>query len=370
MNVLSLFDGMSCGQLALNQLGVKVDNYYASEIDTYAMQITQKNFPDTIQLGDVTQVNNPHTNPIDSYVDLPQIDLLLGGSPCQGFSFSGKQLAFDDPRSKLFFEFVRLLKELKPKYFLLENVKMKKEYQDIITDQLGVEPIFINSALVSAQNRQRLYWTNIPNITQPDDRNILLKDILQHEVENEYTEPYVKLNGKESGCVGYVGNKPAQATRIYSDDYKSQSLLANGGGQGGKTGLYQIRGGAYRGRYEPDGSIKQQLEVRKDEKTNTLTSVQKDNVLVHEMVDRDKSFCIDANYHKGGNLQSYYGKHRRQLVFKGTSFFYRKLTPVECERLQTVPDGYTEGVSNTQRYRMLGNGWTVEVIKHILKGVA
>ena len=332
MNVLSLFDGMSCGQIALKQLGIKVDKYYASEIDKYAIQIAQKNFPDTIHVGDVTKV---------SAADFPKIDLLLGGSPCQAFSFAGKQLNFDDPRGKLFFEYVRLLKELKPKYFLLENVRMKQEYQDVISEHLGVKPIMINSALVSAQNRNRLYWTNIPNITQPKDKEIVLKDILEN-VQNEYTEPYVKLNGKKSGCVGYVGNKPAQATRIYSVNEKSQSLMANGGGQGGKTGLYQIPinkepkvalGGAIRGRYEDDGSIKQQLEIRKDEKTNTLKTVQKDNVVV------------DQELH------------------------YRKLTPLECERLQTVPDGYTDGVSNTQRYKMIGNGWTVEVIKHILNNM-
>jgi DNA (cytosine-5)-methyltransferase 3A len=321
MNVLSLFDGMSCGQIALKELGIKVDKYYASEIDKYAIQIAQKNFPDTIHVGDVTKV---------SAADFPKIDLLLGGSPCQGFSFSGKQLNFSDPRSALFFEYVRLLKELRPKYFLLENVRMKQEYQDVISKHLGVKPIMINSALVSAQNRNRLYWTNIPNITQPKDRGIILKDILENGiatdemttnkksfcltaryqgavawnsierrqrtmVQNEYTEPYVKLNGKKGGCVGYVGNKPAQATRIYSVNEKSQSLMANGGGQGGKTGLYQIP--------------------------------------------------INKELH------------------------YRKLTPIECSRLQTVPDGYCDGVSNTQQYKMLGNGWTVEVIKHILNNM-
>ena len=171
MNVLSLFDGMSCGQIALNQLGIKVDKYYASEIDKYAITITKKNFPNTIHLGDVTKVKAE---------DLEPIDLLMGGSPCQGFSFAGRQLNFNDPRSALFFEFVRLLKECKPKYFLLENVRMKKEYQDVISEHLGVEPIMINSALVSAQNRVRLYWTNIPNIIQPQDKGLMLKDILEN----------------------------------------------------------------------------------------------------------------------------------------------------------------------------------------------
>lgn len=322
MNVLSLFDGMSCGQLALNRLGIKVDKYFASEIDPYAIQISRKNFPEMIHLGDVTKVRGE---------DLPSIDLLLGGSPCQGFSFAGKQLNFKDPRSKLFFEFVRLYKELKPKYFLLENVNMKQEYQDVISEHLGVKPIRLNSALVSAQNRVRLYWTNITVNSLPDDKGILLKDILEYETENEYKEPYVKLNGNSLGCVGHVGKSPKQATRIYSVDNKSQCLTALGGGQGGKTGLYQI-----------------------------------------PIVDRDKSYCLDANYYKGASWDQYKTKARRQLVKlnEGDTFYYRKLTPTECERLQTVPDGYTEGVSNTQRYKMLGNGWTVDVIVHLLKNMS
>lgn len=161
MNILSLFDGISCGQIALNRADIKYNMYFASEIEKSAINITQKNFPNTVQLGDVTKVKAS---------DLPQIDLLIGGSPCQGFSFAGKQLNFDDPRSSLFFEFVRLLRECKPKYFLLENVKMKKEHQDVITEHLGVKPILINSSTVSAQDRKRLYWTNITDITQPKDK--------------------------------------------------------------------------------------------------------------------------------------------------------------------------------------------------------
>ena len=170
MNVLSLFDGMSCGRIALDRLGIKVDNYYASEIDKYAMKVSEANYPDIIQVGDITELD---------LSTLPKIDLIMGGSPCQGFSFAGKQLAFDDPRSALFFEFVRCVKELKPKYFLLENVRMKKEYLDVISEYMGVEPIMINSALVSAQNRVRYYWTNIPGIEQPEQRGIVLRDILE-----------------------------------------------------------------------------------------------------------------------------------------------------------------------------------------------
>jgi len=257
MKVLSLFDGMSCAQLALQKAGIPITRYYASEVDKYAIKVTQANFPNTIQLGDVQQVTADQVG---------DIDLLVGGSPCQGFSFAGKQLNFNDPRSKLFFEYVRLLKELKPKYFLLENVRMTKPTQDAISEQLGVEPIAINSNLVSAQNRHRLYWTNIP-FTIPEDKGIVLTDIIE------------------------------------------------------------------------DG-----------------------------MVDRDKSHCIDANYFKGGNLKSYFEKHRRQLVFNKAS--YRKLTPVECERLQTVPDNYTNHVSDTQRYKMLGNGMTVDIISSILGGIS
>lgn len=303
MKVLSLFDGMSCGRIALDKAGIKVTKYYASEIDKYAIEIAKKNYPDTVHVGDVRQVQA---------ADIGEIDLLIGGSPCQGFSFAGHQLNFDDPRSQLFWEYVRLLKELKPKYFLLENVRMKQQSMDVITEALGVEPIAINSNLVSAQNRYRLYWTNIPMDGLPDDKGIKLKDILEEGV-----------------------------------------------------------------------------------------------------VDRDKAHCLDANYFKGGNLKQYFEKHRRQLVFSADGLChvgdadlsgnesvkrvyhasgkaptlttmggghrepkvyvepmqYRKLTPLECERLQTVPEGYTEGVSNTQRYKMLGNGWTVDVVSHIMEGM-
>ena len=276
MNVLSLFDGMSCGQIALNRIGIKPNKYYASELDKYAITVTQANYPDTIQVGDVT-------NWRDWGIDWASIDLLIGGSPCQGFSFAGKQLAFDDPRSKLFFVYVDILNHIRSVNpgikFMLENVKMKKEYLDVISEHLGVQPVFINSALLSAQNRQRYYWANWA-FGQPEDKGILLADII------------------ESGAV-----------------------------------------------------------------------------------DRDKSYCIDANYFKGGSLKNYLDKKRRQVALSQSETRLcvfedddatrpvRKLTPTECERLQTVPDNYTAHVSNTQRYRMLGNGWTVDVIAHIFKGI-
>lgn len=177
MNILSLFDGISCGRIALERAGIKVDKYYASEIDRHAIKVSEANYPAIIRLGDVTKWRE---------WDLPEIDLLIAGSPCQGFSLSGKQLNFEDIRSKLFFEFVDILKHYKPKYFLLENVGMKKEYENVISDILGVKPIKINSNLVSAQNRKRLYWTNIPNVVQPEDKKIILADILDSN-ESSYS---------------------------------------------------------------------------------------------------------------------------------------------------------------------------------------
>jgi DNA-cytosine methyltransferase len=352
MNVLSLFDGMSCGRIALDRLGIKVDNYYSSEIDKYAMKVSEANYPDIIQIGDVTKIN---------YEELPQIDLIMGGSPCQGFSFAGKQLAFDDPRSALFFCFWRAVKHLKPKYFLLENVRMKKEYLDVISEYMGVEPIMINSALVSAQNRVRFYWTNIPGIEQPEQRGIVLRDILEDGFGSERDKSYcidanyykgASVEQYKKKCRRQLVNKPLhigtavdlngydQIKRVYSEDGKSPTLTTCGGGHREP----KVVAGAFRGRYYKDGvrqdqfgsvagKTKQMLELRKDEKTNTVTTVQKDNVLTKDNV------------------------------------YWRKLTPVECERLQTVPDNYTNHVSNTQRYKMLGNGWTIEVIAHILKNM-
>jgi DNA-cytosine methyltransferase len=216
MNVLSLFDGMSCGMIALDRLGIKVDNYYASEIDKYAMQVSAANYPEIIQVGDITKLD---------LSTLPKIDLVMGGSPCQGFSFAGKQLAFDDPRSALFFEFVKCVKELNPKYFLLENVKMKKEYLDIISEYMGVEPIFINSSLVSAQSRQRYYWTNIPNVTPPEERGIVLRDILEDQVGSEH---YVGDNMQKNynGGNQLNPNYKSQANTIHNEDKKSGTICA------------------------------------------------------------------------------------------------------------------------------------------------
>jgi Site-specific DNA methylase len=176
-NVLSAFSGCSMDRVALDRAGINVRWHMASEIDKPAIQVAKRNYPDIHHIGDVTECEHLWTER-----GYPEVDIMIGGSPCQGFSFAGKQLNFDDPRSKLFFEFVKLKNLLKPKYFLLENVRMKKQYQDIISEHLGVEPIAINSNLVSAQNRYRLYWTNIPNVTQPDDKGILLQDILEEGI--------------------------------------------------------------------------------------------------------------------------------------------------------------------------------------------
>lgn len=283
MNVLSLFDGMSCGQIVLSELGIKVNNYFASEIDTNAIKVTQHNFPNTIQLGDVTKVKGEY---------LPKIDLLYGGSPCQGFSFAGKQLNFEDDRSKLFFEFVRILKETNPKYFLLENVKMKKEFEDVITECLGVEPILINSSLVSAQNRQRLYWTNIPNVAQPEDKGILLKDILD-----------------SNGDFIFISDEKT-SKRQFKKSYLQYDINGKGNGSQDQRAYY-LNG---------------------------------------------KHGCLDT----GANGKA------KVLLEDGR---VRKLTRNELERLQTVPINYTEPVSLAQAGKMLGNGWTVEVIKHIFKNI-
>lgn len=367
MIVLSLFDGMSCGQIALNQLGIKVDDYYASEIDKWAIQVTQKNYPDTIQLGDITKWREWN-------IDWASINLVCGGSPCQGFSFAGKQLAFDDPRSKLFFEFVDIvnhIKSLNPDVkFLLENVRMKKEYLDVISEYMGVQPVMINSALVSAQNRVRFYWTNIGEIEQPEDRGILLKDIIEYgEVDRDKSlvvttrvagataKRYKEKSLHQMVIVDSLyNNRPA---RVYKE--KSPTIRSS------RTGLI-VTGGAIRGRYNEDVKTEQKLEVQHTGRTNSITTVQKDSLCIQvgeaDLKGHDSIKRVYSPDGKSPTLTTMGGGHREPKIAQ-PELTWRKLTPLECERLQTVPDGYTEGVSNTQRYRMLGNGWTVEVIKHI-----
>ncbi len=516
MRVLSLFDGMSCGRIALDQLGIPVEKYYASEIDKYAIQVSQANYPDIEQVGDICNLDPK---------DYKDIDLILAGSPCQGFSFAGKQLAFDDPRSALFFEFIRLLKEIKPKYFLLENVRMKKEFLQVISEQVsecypeipfGIEPVFINSSLVSAQSRQRYYWTNIPGIKQPEDKGIVLRDILEdnfdsdrdksycidanysktgakpHHYKDKYRRQLVnkpikvgmnveevkvrkhevnisglqhllremkKESGKTNKQIAEETNMPVTKVehwfrtdssfsipgdnvwlklkevlgiatdvfdrevmefeyrdgvyetkqRVYSENGKSPTITAsnteqyiettpkqvgvavdiNGHDilkrvyspdgkaptvntcQGGNREPKVVTGGAFRGRaYDKDGKRKdrdgssvanqttQMLELRKDDKSNAITTVNKDSLVVSPI--REKSKTVRS----GG--RGSYDRHEWDSV---DELHWRKLTPLECERLQTVPDNYTNHVSNTQRYKMLGNGWTVAVIKHIFENM-
>jgi len=282
MNVLSVFDGMSCGQIALNRAGIKYDKYFASEIDKNSIKVTQHNYPNTVQLGDVTKVS------ADS---LPKIDLLLGGSPCQSFSYAVNTNTGFDGKSKLFFEYVRLLKELKPKYFLLENVLMKKEWEDVITYTLGVKPIAINSELFSAQSRPRLYWTNIPVGKLPLSNPLVLGNILEPVVDAKY---YYE---EDFTFHGY-------------DKVVCATLAING----------------------------------------------------HDILKR-----VNSPSHKCQTLTAVCGGNQQKKVLNGYDVKVRKLTPLEYERLQTVPDNYTNvsGVSNGARYKMLGNGWTVDVIAHI-----
>ncbi len=295
MNVLSLFDGMSCGQLALKKAGIKVDTYYASEVDKYAIQVAEKNFPNTIHIGSVLDIEGWKFGG-------EKIDLLIGGSPCQSFSRSGDGSGFDG-KSKLFWEYVRVLNEVKPTYFLLENVIMKKEWEQVITDALGVEPIMIDSKLLSAQKRQRLYWTNIPFDKDIKDMNVNISDILC-ECDTD-----VVINNHDV-VLEKVGDsfKVKNATKL-------GYLIAN------------------------DGDCIN-LEVPKSNTRRGRVSVGKSNTL---------------------NTACNYG-----VVVDGN---LRKLNITELERLQTLPDGYTSGVSETQRKKMIGNGWTVDVIAHIFKGL-
>jgi DNA (cytosine-5)-methyltransferase 3A len=380
MNVLSLFDGMSCGQQALERTGIKVDNYFASEIDKYAIQVTMANYPNTIQLGSVVDVNG---------YDLPKIDLLIGGSPCQSFSFAGKRKGMStkdeqeiltlehylqlksegyefEGQSYLFWEYMRLIYEVKPKYFLLENVMMGEKWEKVLSKAIGVTPIMINSSLVSAQNRKRLYWTNIGMesaglfgypvsiIDQPKDKGILLKDILETDVDEKY---FLKQNFKnerlKSNLIKHKNDLKdlclldSYNQAIYYDKSITINTRVNASSQ---THIYEnretnavkiIANGCKEqviGRKaQPDGTYKREYEISNDEKSKTL----------------------ETNKHKNN-------VHFREVCqFNSINSQIRRLTPIECERLQTVNDNYTNYVSDSQRYRMLGNGWTVDVIAHI-----
>jgi DNA (cytosine-5)-methyltransferase 3A len=350
MRVLSLFDGISCGRVALERAGIEVETYYASEIDKHAIAVSTKNYPDIVQLGSVVGLTPPDN-----------IDLLIGGSPCQDLSIAKKdRKGLDGDRSGLFWEYVRIKEECKPTYFILENVaSMPKKDRDLITITLGVQPVLFNSSLVSAQCRKRLFWTNL-KFDLPEDRGILLKDILQPDAEVDermmvdgkaftLTATYSKVSASDAQVensiqrkqrtmvkVGHIGKNDAQANRVYNPDGKSCTLSANGGGLGAKTGLYCIGRDVGRrlnedGKRDDDNTnlpYQRRIETRMDGKCGTLTSVQKDNLVVGEHI--------------------------------------RKLTPIECERLQSLPDNYTEGIAKTNRYKCLGNAFNVDVVSHIL----
>lgn len=338
---------MSCGQIALRELGVPIERYYASEIDKHAIAQTQLNFPETIQLGDVEKWREWN-------IEWEEIDLLLAGSPCQGFSLAGKMLGHDDPRSRLYWVFLDILhhvQKLNPNVkYLLENVRMRPSDEVRINESLGIRPVVINSALVSAQNRVRLYWSDIltksegiwgellTDIPQPADRGIYIGDILDDEVDEKYYMRNLSLNEDALECAALT------------QDVNNMACAMRGRGDNNE----------------------QQIELRKDNKSNSLTSVTKDNLLITPGTWRThkdgqgfrptaggKAPCIPARARNDGSGQP---------VAK-IGYMLRRLTPTECARLQTIPDWYKWGCSDTQAYKMLGNGWTVEVVKHILSHI-
>lgn len=347
MNVLSLFDGISCAYQALQKANLKVDKYYASEIDPKAIIVSKINHPDIIQLGSVTEIDGSL---------LPKIDLLIGGSPCQDLSIAKKdRKGLEGDRSGLFWEYVRLKNEIKPKYFILENVaSMPKKDKDIITETLGVEPVMFNASLVSAQCRKRYFWTNI-KFDLPEDRGILLKDILQPETQVDerfvtkgkafcLTSSYSKVSSSPAQIehnakkkqrtmvqIGFYGNTNGQALRIYDTEGKT-STSGKGFYKVGRDIGRRLNAEGHREDDNKELPITRRIEIRTDDKSGTLTSVQKDNLVVSETK-------------------------------------IRKLTPIECERLQGLPDDYTNHIAMTHRYKAIGNAFNVDVVAHILSHI-
>jgi DNA (cytosine-5)-methyltransferase 3A len=416
LNVLSLFDGMSCGQIALSKSNIKVGTYYASEIDKPAMSISKKNYPNTVYLGDVTRWR-------EWDIDWASIGLLMGGSPCQGFSFAGKQLAFDDPRSVLFFVFVDILNHIKSVNpdvkFLLENVRMKREFLDVITEHLGVEPVFINSALVSAQNRHRYYWANW-SFGQPEDRGIMIKDILEDEIDSSFKYSPKSIAYMERGNEKWqqAGSRRADRYTQTPDTEKAFTLTANFHKgvpynyfcdtrkrqvlrvkEATKKGYIDVEDGECFDLTFPTSKTRRGRSMK--HKSNCLTAANYD-FMRFEVHNRIAGVSVDergVRPYRGDKRKSglselgrltfahadptdavttgHAPKILKPIMMPGMEsetitpeslvreYVYRKLTPVECERLQTVPDNYTAGVSNTQRYKMLGNGWSVDTIVHI-----
>ena len=415
INVLSCFDGLSGGQLALEKSGIKVNQYFASEIDKYAIAVAKYNYPNMIHLGDVKKIDTS---------TLPKIDLMLAGSPCTDLSFAGlgKGLV-EGEQSSLFFDWWRLVQELKPKFIFLENVRMKEEYKAQISDILGFEPTAINSYLVSAQNRYRLYWFGIRDgdtykaipISQPEDRGIVLADILEQGLDdswtlsdqaqerarnnprsrafkpdqdksgallsNQYKQSTDSLYAVADGCIQIGETAEIKGydiiKRVYSPEGKAPTLTTmQGGHREPKVATTDPKGGRIVNRRKVDGvrkdnqldlPLKPYLEVRADDKTNCISTVQKDNVVVSQIRDKSKAVRV------GG--RGSYDRHEWDSV---DELHWRKLTPKECSRLQTVPDnhcimgsfdGVVKPISKSQQYKMLGNGWTIDVIAHILEGM-
>tara|TARA_Y100000310_G_C20704371_1_gene833799 strand:+ start:23383 stop:24516 length:1134 start_codon:yes stop_codon:yes gene_type:complete len=364
---LSLFHGMGCFNIALEKCSVKFEKVYVSEVDKFAIKEDKENNPENIHLGDVTKWR-------EWDVDWSSIDLLIGGSPCQGFSFAGKQLAFDDPRSALFFVYVDILNHIKSVNpdvkFMLENVRMKKEHLNVITEYLGVDPVFINSALVSAQNRQRYYWCNW-EVTQPEDRGILLADIVESgeadrdksfcidanyfkggSLKNYLEKKRRQIVFNESVSFSQSGNRLMVSEDERLKDETFEQWYAKTKDWGGTREEWdalqmQVNSAAVVGRkinpetgkredYNPNLPTLQTLEVQNHGKARCLSTVSKD--------------CLVSNLPPG--------RYQENLS-------YRKLTVVECCRLQGVPDNYFKVSSNTQSYKMLGNGWQCDTIEHI-----
>jgi DNA (cytosine-5)-methyltransferase 1 len=392
MNVLSLFDGMSCGQQALERAGIEVNQYFASEIDKYAIQVTMANYPNTIQLGSVVGV--------DGY-SLPKIDLLIGGSPCQSFSFAGKRkgMATTDEQeiltlehylqlkaegyefegqSYLFWEFMRLLYEVKPKYFLLENVEMGEKWEGVLTQAIGVHALHINSALVSAQNRKRIYFTNIglePGglfgypvsiIEKPKDKKILLKDILESEIDEKYflSERMIKCLDSKKGTT-YDTFYPAD---INDKGRTINSRMA----KMGSGDNYIVHNTMPRSSTTGKGGTGHLS--RNDGKTYCLDTGNTNAVEINvydgynnRMRTDEKCGSITQHCSRDGMTNGFKVVLPNTNAVEIVNSRIRRLTPIECERLQTVKDNYTNYVSDSQRYKMLGNGWTIEVISHIFK---
>ncbi len=400
MRVLSLYDGISCGMAALERAGIPVESYDAFEIDKYAIQVSRKNYPQIIHHGDVFG---------GSYSDFKGYDLLIGGSPCTYWSIAktGREVTPDGMGGKLFMEYVRALRESGCKYFLYENNNsIHQNIKDFISEQLGVKPIMINSALVSAQQRKRCYWTNIPNVSQPADKGILLKDILESGLP--WQDKSYCMTASYDGAV------------LWNTLQRSQrSMIAEPVGVA-QRGRY-IQSGKRSEKYA--GGTEQFIEARKDGKSNCLTTVQKDSMVAEPIPfntyngEGEKSRTFMAGYYKygeatiiknkgfkggataiaqpvrvgeygkGGQGQRIYSVRGKSVTLSANGggqgaktglykidlpdgdYIVRKLTPIEAERLQTLPDNYTGGISNTQRYKCIGNGWTVDVIAHILNGL-